>query len=1218
MKKILLTLLGLVIVTSLWASDISEEQARQIAAAFWSTDTDKSNSAIRRAAAALQLAYKPEANELYVYNCPDGQGWVIVAGDDGTRRQVLAYSKTGSFDYAKAADGAKAILSQYVDEITYLRQNGSSVKRRALGYDNAPGNVVVAPLIKSEWNQIEPYWNQTPGQTYTGCVITAATQLMYYYQWPKQGYGTHTNTKELNQKRDFNHAYDWDNMLDKYTNGNYTEAQANAVAQLMADMGCAADAHYGMYYGTGAYDKSAYYALVTNFGYSRNARLAYSSDGFPNEEWETLLKAELDAGRPLYYSADGSKRPPSGGHAFICDGYDDAGYFHFNLGWGGSQNAYYLTSSISTDGYWTNPCAIVGLQPSEYPRVCIDNVFYELVGSEAVVVGCNDESFGEERNLVIPATITVEGKPYNVTDLWQGAFHHALISSIDIQAPAKKIYDGMFSESKKLKTVRLPDSVEEIGRDAFSHCTAMTEIEIGKGIRKIHPNAFLWCNSMTSVGFYGYLENLEEVCDSAFLDCQKLESFPGFSSAIKKIGERAFCGCAQLTSAHFSDKARDFIIGECAYYNSGINRVSGLEHALGIGRSAFYNWNPTLEGTFTVSPTCIYDEGAVVGRFDKIILPANLTNYDPKTVSGTKAYEVEKGNKVYSSMNGMLLDKQGKTLIRYPDIHDPVCIIPEGVEKINNGALVKIMHLTLPASLKEMGSLSSLNYDVMYVTFMATTPPAATSETFPSGIFEYNRSELHVPYGSKAAYEADAVWGKFNIITEDIYVSGKFIYSLTEGTTYDLDENFNSVERKYYYASVAARNMGADYDGVVNANDFLKKIKLNGHEYPVRSIDKNVFYGDKKLKSLTLPDFIESVDGDAFINCENLESIHFGKNAEDLGFTSYPVWNPLSNCPKLHTITVADDNETYFVIDNMLFKNDGMYTPKKSLCYVTPVTKNGNALAYRTTVRIPDGTQSIYDGVFDERLKNVVIPASVEDLNDAFVSCSNLAVVTNLATTPQDTYHGLFDAIRDMKIVSGTLEVTIKATLQVPTGCKEVYANHEAWGCFQNIVEIDPNNFSPGEDNPSVFPDVPDDEPAEPIIQDAVAVYRTNGEVEYFTFDGRPTITYQGDNLVMACGNQHVQYTLKGLEKIAFTTIEVTGLGQIQEVEGVAFNFHDDQIVIANAKAGEVVKLYDTTGRLFDSSTVGSDGRLTLSLSALTKGIYIIKMGTTSYKILRK
>lgn len=1197
----------------MWARGVDQEEALQIAAAFWSTDTDKSNGAVRRAPANIdmQLSYTSEANEFYVFNKPGG-GWVIVAGDDGTRRQVLAYSKTGSFDYAEASDGTKAILSQYADEIANLRQDGSSVQRRALGYDNAPGNVVVAPLIKSEWNQIEPYWNQTPGQAYTGCVITAAAQLMYYHQWPKQGYGTHTNTHFTSQSRDFNHTYDWDNMLDKYTEGNYTEAQANAVAQLMADAGCAMDVNYGGIYGSGAFDQNGYYALVTNFGYSRNARLVHGS---PDEEWEAMLKSELDAGRPLYYSA--WSRSMTVGHAFVCDGYDDAGYFHFNLGWGGDQNAYYLTSSISKNGYYFDCYVIVGLQPSEYPRVCIDNVFYELVGSEAVVVGCNDESFGEERNLVIPATITVGDKQYNVTDLWQGAFHHALITSIDIQAPVKKIYDGMFSECKNLKTVRLPDSVEEIGRDAFSHCTSMTEIEIGKGIRKIHPNAFLWCNSMTSVGFHGYLENLEEVCDSAFLDCQKLEDFPGFSSAIKKIGERAFCGCAQLTSAHFSDKARDFIIGECAYYNSGINRVSGLEHALGIGRSAFYNWNPTLEGTFTVSPTCIYSEQAVVGKFDKIILSADLTNYDPKTVYGTNAYEVEKGNKVYSSMNGMLLDKQGKTLIRYPDIHDPVCIIPEGVEKINNGALVKIMHLTLPASLKEMGSLSSLNYDAMYVTCMATTPPAATDETFPSGIFEHNRSELHVPYGSKEAYEADAVWGKFNIIKEDIYVSGKFIYSLTEGTTYDFDENFNTVERKYYNASVAARNMGADYDGVVNASDFLQKINLNDHEYPVWSINQNVFYGDKKLKSLTLPDFIYTVDGRTFINCENLESIHIGKNADDLGF-SY-LSNPLSNCPKLHTITVADGNETYFVIDNMLFKNDGMYTPVKSLYYVTPVTKNGNDLTYRTTVRIPDGTQSINNGVFNDRLKNVVIPASVEDLNDAFVSCSNLAVVTNLATTPQDIYTGVFDAISDAKIVSNTVIVTIKATLQVPTGYKEVYANHEAWGCFQNIVEIDPDNFNPGKDNPIVFPDVPDDdEPAEPIIQDAVAVYRTNGEVEYFTFDGRPTITYQGDNLIMVCGNQHVQYTLKGLEKIAFTTTEVTGIGDLQGVEGVTFNFHDDQIAIANAKAGDTVRLYDTTGRMVDSSIVDSDGRLTLSLSALTKGIYIVKMGTTSYKILRK
>ena len=182
------------------------------------------------------------------------------------------------------------------------------------------------------------------------------------------------------------------------------------------------------------------------------------------------------------------------------------------------------------------------------------------------------------------------------------------------------------------------------------------------------------------------------------------------------------------------------------------------------------------------------------------------------------------------------------------------------------------------------------------------------------------------------------------------------------------------------------------------------------------------------------------------------------------------------------------------------------------------------------------------------------------------------------------------------------------------------------------MVEYDPATFDPnsiddGDDeeeepadpefyDPTENPDEPG-EPDEPVIQDAVAVYRINGQVEYFAFDGRPTITYEGDNLVMTCGGNCVQYTLKGLEKITFTTI-ATGIGNLPELKQLTFSFSDDRIDVAGAKAGEPVRIYDTTGRMVDMLYTDGEGRQTISFSLMQKGVYIIQIGNTSYKILKK
>jgi hypothetical protein len=85
---------------------------------------------------------------------------------------------------------------------------------------------------------------------------------------------------------------------------------------------------------------------------------------YTNANWITLLKSELDASRPLYYSGSGNQ----GGHAWVCDGYRNSdNKFHMNFGWSGSANGYFAsTSNISAGGYTftASTFAIVyGIQP---------------------------------------------------------------------------------------------------------------------------------------------------------------------------------------------------------------------------------------------------------------------------------------------------------------------------------------------------------------------------------------------------------------------------------------------------------------------------------------------------------------------------------------------------------------------------------------------------------------------------------------------------------------------------------------------------------------------------------------------------------------------------------------------------------------------------------------------------------------------------------------
>ena len=85
---------------------------------------------------------------------------------------------------------------------------------------------------------------------------------------------------------------------------------------------------------------------MIDFGYRSTAQDVSKngwSSSYTTAQWEALIKEELDAGRPILYSASD---PSEGGHAFICDGYNSNGYFHFNLGWYGTCDGWYLSTSL--------------------------------------------------------------------------------------------------------------------------------------------------------------------------------------------------------------------------------------------------------------------------------------------------------------------------------------------------------------------------------------------------------------------------------------------------------------------------------------------------------------------------------------------------------------------------------------------------------------------------------------------------------------------------------------------------------------------------------------------------------------------------------------------------------------------------------------------------------------------------------------------------------
>lgn len=348
------------------ARPLSELEARKLAEQFFQS-TLQAKHLVQPAQTALTLVSSPTmrtasgyelqaagepAHYYYVYNRGDNEGFVIIAGDDRLA-PYIGYSTTGSFSVEAMPANLAAFLEACearVDELTTQMGWERALQPTTLRSGEPE---TVAPLLGDIlWDQMAPWNAQTPtawnGEHMpVGCVATAYAQVMRYYKWPlkgenpvnEEGHKIPFSYKENRRTHtvDFEKAtYDWDNMPASYQDGRKpTEAEIKALGTLNYHAAVAVETVFDAS-ASGSFAPLIVRALRNNFRYDKRVTFKRRVN-FTQAEWDKMLREELAAGRPLIYSGTGT----GGGHAFVCDGYNDEGLYHINWGWSGQANGYF-------------------------------------------------------------------------------------------------------------------------------------------------------------------------------------------------------------------------------------------------------------------------------------------------------------------------------------------------------------------------------------------------------------------------------------------------------------------------------------------------------------------------------------------------------------------------------------------------------------------------------------------------------------------------------------------------------------------------------------------------------------------------------------------------------------------------------------------------------------------------------------------------------------
>ena len=363
MKKLNLIVMLMAFGLHLMADPVDVEAAKQLG--------QKYMAANHRSTSSLTLAYIEKTdsglNACYVFNCQP-KGFVIVAADD-RMQPILAYSTESCFNLVAAEEGPRVFLDAYhCDLQTAIAENmeqSPEIQAQWLNLEQTGrmtnrSNRTIGPLCTSTWHQTQLYNDQCPedpegynGHVKVGCVANAMAQIMRYWEWPKTGVGQHSyycygygSTSYGTLSANFGEAeYHYEFMPDflDYTSPQY---EVDAVALLEYHAGVSVDMSYGPN-ASGAYTDDSVDAFIQYFRYASSAS-RIDRDYYSDPQWLEILMSEIDNGHPMLYSAYSySKDGTRGGHAFVCDGYDENQFFHFNWGWQGFDNGFYSINAMN-------------------------------------------------------------------------------------------------------------------------------------------------------------------------------------------------------------------------------------------------------------------------------------------------------------------------------------------------------------------------------------------------------------------------------------------------------------------------------------------------------------------------------------------------------------------------------------------------------------------------------------------------------------------------------------------------------------------------------------------------------------------------------------------------------------------------------------------------------------------------------------------------------
>ena len=612
---------------------------------------------------------------------------------------------------------------------------------------------------------------------------------------------------------------------------------------------------------------------------------------------------------------------------------------------------------------------------------CGDNVTYSLDTETGVLTisgtgKMTDYSYSSSPfcNDTKIKVVTID---YGVTSIGKYAFRSCKnLTSVTMPNSLTSIGENSFDACIDLTSMIIPDSVKSIGEHAFYTCTSLKNVTIGNSLNMISNFVFVGCNSLENIMVDENNLNYSSI-DGVLFNKKKTELilYPvgnsrnaySIPNSVTSIGYYAFWGCTNLRNIKIPNNVES--IGDYAFYNcTSLTSVTIPNSVTSIGNDAFYGCSSLTSVTIPNSVTSI-GNNAFYGcsSLTSVTIPDSVTSIGYSALSSCTSLtsiEVSYDNENYSSVDGVLFDKDKTKLIQYPaGSNRTIYSIPNSVISIGSDAFVGCTSLTSVTIPNSVTSIGGSAFSGCTNLTSITIPDSVTS--IGSYAFEDCTSLTSVTIGNSVTSIGGSAFSGCTSLTsitipDSVTSIGDYaFYECTSLKSVTIPDSVTSIGHNAFYGCYFTsenfvNNSNVEIDGysrptIVDTDDkgFCIKSNMLVKMRPVYAIGE-----------VTIPNSITSIGWSAFYNCRNLTSVTIPNSIESIGD------NAFNGCSKLKKIEVPD-SVTY--IGSKAFDGTAFYNTVKN--WEDGVLYCGNHLISAksdvTKITVKASTVSIAAGALD-------------------------------------------------------------------------------------------------------------------------------------------------------------------------------------------------------------------------------------------------------------